>query len=65
MTFRRSTTNYKFISTERLHKATKVPRLNIHLYSLAKSMLDKTYLHVNNIISNFGNFTNELLGKSM
>lgn len=33
--FRRSKANYKFISTERLHVMTKLPRLNVHLYDLA------------------------------
>ena len=62
--FTRSRANFKFISTENLHKATKIPRLNIHMYSLAKNMLNKTYLHENTIVSNYGNFSNELLAKS-
>lgn len=57
--FRRSRRNFKFISTEELHKVTKIPRLNIHLYDLAKNMLSKTYSHDNSVISNFGKFSNE------
>lgn len=57
--FRRSRTNYKYVSTEELHKLTKVPRLNVHLYDLAKNMLSKTYSHDNVVISEFGNFSDE------
>lgn len=57
--FRRSRTNYKYLSTEELHKVTKVPRLNVHLYDLAMNMLCKTYSHDNNVISEFGSFSAE------
>lgn len=57
--FKRSRTNYKYISVEKLHKVTKVERLNIHLYGLARNMLSKTYLHDNTVISKFGNFSDE------
>lgn len=49
--FRRSRTNYKFISVEELHRVTKVPRLNVHLYGLARNALSQTYLHGNSVIS--------------
>lgn len=61
--FRRSRTNYKFISMEKLHEATKVPRLNLHLYSLARNTLNKTYLHDNSVISKFGNFSDDQIAK--
>lgn len=57
ISFRRSRANYKFISIEKLHKVTKVPRLNVHLYGLARNTLSKTYLHDNSVISKFGNFS--------
>lgn len=57
--FRRTSTNFKFISTEKLHKLTKTPRLNLHLYDLARNALRKTNLHENLIISNFGSFSTE------
>ena len=62
--FRRSKVNYRYISTETLHEVTKIPRLNIHMFNLAKNMLNKTYLHDNIVISKFGNFTNEVIAKS-
>ena len=57
--FRRSRVNYKFISVEKLHKVTKVPRLNVHLYGLARNTLSKTYLHDNSVISKFGNYSDD------
>lgn len=62
--FRRSKSDYKYISTEELHKVTKTPRLNNHLYDLARNVLNKTYLHDNIVISKFGNFPSELVAKS-
>lgn len=57
--FRRSRVNFKFISVEKLHKVTKVPRLNVHLYGLARNALSKTYSHDNSVISEFGNFSDD------
>lgn len=57
--FKRSRSNYKFISIEKLHRVTKVPRLNVHLCDLARRTLGKTYLHDNSVISKFGNFSRE------
>jgi hypothetical protein len=62
--FRRSKSNYKYISTEKLHKITRIPRLNMHMFNLASNMLNKTYLHDNIIISKFGNFANEVIANS-
>jgi len=59
MNFRRSRTNYRYIPTNELHRVTKVPRLNVHLYDLAKKMLSKTYSHDNIVISEFGSFSIE------
>jgi hypothetical protein len=58
--FKRTTTNFRYISTETLHRITKTPRLNDHLYGLAKTELSKTYLHDNPIISKLGIHANEL-----
>lgn len=63
--FRRTRTNYKFISVEKLHKVTKVPRLNEHLYNLAKNALSKTYLHDNYVIGKFGDFSDERIANCM
>lgn len=57
--FRRSRAHYKFVSVEKLHKDTKVPRLNEHLYGLARKALNGTYLHDNSVISKFGSFSDE------
>lgn len=57
--FRRSRTNYKFVSVEKLHKDTRVPRLNVYLNGLARKALNGTYLHENSVISKFGNFSDE------
>ena len=57
--FRRSRTNYKFVSTEQLHKMTRVPKLNVYLHNLARNMLAKTYSHDNIVINKFGNFSYE------
>lgn len=62
--FRRTSANYKFISTENLHKITKTPRLNIHLYNLAKNTLSKTYFHENTNISKLGNFSSVRIANS-
>lgn len=59
MNFRRTRTNYRFISTEQLHKVTKVPRLDLLLYGLARNTLSKTYLHDNPVIRKFGDFSDE------
>ena len=59
MNFRRSRTNYKFISTDELHKYTRVPRLNVYLEGIARKALNGTYLHENPVISKFGNFSNQ------
>jgi len=61
--FRRSKSNYKFISTEKLHKVTKTPKLNVHLYDLARRTLSKTYLHENIVIGKFGDFSNERIAE--
>lgn len=61
--YRRSRTNYKFISTNELHNITKVPRLNVHLYDLAQNVLKNTYSHENIVISKFGNFSNERIAE--
>lgn len=58
--FKRTTVDFRYISTEALHRITKTPRLNNHLYGLAKNMLSKTYLHENPIISKLGSNANEL-----
>jgi len=63
--FSRTRTSYKFISTEILHKITKTPRLNVHLYDLARNMLKKTYMHENDIIKKFGSFPRDLIAKSI
>ena len=63
--FSRTRTSYKFMSTEILHKITKTPRLNVHLYDLARNMLKKTYMHENDIIKKFGSFPRDLIAKSI
>ena len=57
--FKRTRTNYKFISTEELHRVTKVPKLNLFLHGLARNALSKTYSHDNPVISGFGDFSSE------
>lgn len=63
--FRRTRTSYKFIPTEILHKITKTPRLNVHLYDLARNALRKTYMHENDVINKFGSFSRELIANSI
>jgi hypothetical protein len=63
--FRRSRENYKFVSTEKLHEVTKVPRLNEHLHGLAVGALSKTYLHDNSVICKFGNFSYERIANCL
>lgn len=63
--FRRTRTNFRFVSTEILHKITKAPKLNLHLYDLARNALRKTFMHENDIISKFGSFSREFIANSM
>jgi len=58
--FRRTKINFRYISTEALHKITKTPRLTYHLYGLVKNALCKTSEHDNPIVRKFGSYVNEL-----
>lgn len=63
--FKRTRVNFRYISTKSLHEITKAPRLNEHLYELAKRMLSRTYTHENAIIGGLGCYANELISRAV
>lgn len=55
--FRRTPTNFRYISNQAIHDMTKVPKINHFMHKIAFKFLRNTRWSENEIISNLGNMT--------